>query len=153
MKRIVIRVIIVFFFIVSTNNNESLVAAQSTGPAILVKGPVAAMGFPLIYPNAIEVWIGYYRYLDEEVVVSFTRKSVMITEEWENIVCDKLKGQTLENNSFLYKDDSWVILFQFTGEEAINCAFINTFIVRLKYFLRDVSPDSPPLFPAILEIR
>lgn len=142
------------FLTVSVSAQQALpVEDQFIAPAILVRGPVASMGFPLIYPNAIEVWLGYYRYLGEEIVVSFTRKNILVSEEWENKVCGQLKGYTLENNSFFYRNDSWTILFQFSGGNSVDCSFINTFIVRLKYFLRDVSTDNPPLLPAILEIR
>jgi len=126
---------------------------ENTDIAILVRGPVASRGFPLIYPNAINVWLGYYRYLEEEIVVSFTRESIMISGEWDNMVCDKIKGYLPDNKSFFYNDDDWSLLFQFSEQDLIDCDFISIFIIRLKYFLRDVSPLSPPLLPAILEIR
>ena len=163
MNQIVIKKVLVFFFIVSiafveaenvsADNNESLIAVQSIAPAILVKGPVENKGFPLIYPNAIELWTGYYRYLGSEIIVSFTRKSILLPAEWKSSVCNKIKGFSPDGNSFFYTDKDWSVLFQFSKEPLVDCAFINIFIIRLKYFLRDLPSDNPPLLPAILEIR
>ncbi|MCK5153620.1 MAG: hypothetical protein KAQ93_04615 [Spirochaetales bacterium] len=156
MNRIIIRVVLFFFLIVSI----SYISAQSVAAenneieiAVLVRGPVESMGFPLIYPNALELWLGYYRYLESEVVVSFTRKDIMLPEEWESFTCNKIKGFSPDHESFFYKDTKWSVLFKFSEGVPLDCDFINIFILRLKYFLRDSSPDSPPLLPAILEIR
>ncbi|MEA1911085.1 MAG: hypothetical protein U9N32_05325 [Spirochaetota bacterium] len=158
----VFRIILFFCFIISaasvsaqqnTLDENETVTAQFIAPAVLVRGPVESSGFPLIYPNAIKTWIGYYRYLELEVVVSFTRKNIMISGEWENKVCNKAEGYSPDNKSFFYNNDDWSLLFQFSDQDFVDCDFISIFIIRLKYFLRDVSPLSPPLLPAILEIR
>jgi len=137
---------------VAADNNGSHIAEQFIAPAVLVKGPVENRGFPLIYPNAIELWSGYYRYLKSEVIVSFTRKSILLPVEWEHFVCNKIEGFSPAEDSFFYTDKDWSVLFQFSKEQQVDCSFINIFIIRLKYFLRDTSSDSPPLLPAILEI-
>ena len=137
---------------VAADNIESQVTAQFIAPAVLVKGPVENRGFPLIYPNAIELWSGYYRYLKSEVIVSFTRKSILLPVEWESFVCNKIEGFSPDEGSFFYTNKDWTVLFQFSKDQIVDCAFINIFIIRLKYFLRDTPLDSPPLLPAILEI-
>lgn len=140
-------------FISVTDAQTTLTEKNETEIAVLVKGPVENRGFPLIYPNAIKLWSGYYRYLKSEVVVSFTRKNILLPAEWEHFVCDKIEGFSPAEDSFFYTDKDWSVLFQFSKEQQVDCSFINIFIIRLKYFLRDTSSDSPPLLPAILEIR
>ena len=162
MNRIVTPGILLCYFVIlisvadaqniSADNNESLAAAKFIAPAVLVKGPVENRGFPLIYPNAIELWSGYYRYLKSEIIVSFTRKSILLPIEWERFVCNKIEGFSPDENSFFYTDKDWSVLFQFSKEHPVDCAFINIYIIRLKYFLRDTASDSSPLLPAILEI-
>lgn len=133
--------------------------------AILVRGPVKSMGFPLLYPNAIDIWSGYYRYMESEVIVSFTRENILIPNEWESAVCVEIKGFSPDKLSFFYKDNEWSLLFQFPAPPPMGisnsnvqvplvgnpCTFINKFIIRFKYFIRDASPQAPPLLPAILE--
>ena len=138
---------------VAADKDESLVTAQFIGPAVLVRGPVESRNFPLIYPNAMEYWQGYYRYLESEIIVSFTRTNILIPEEWLSLTCNKLKGFAPNKETFFYSETDWSVLFQFPSGFPYDCNFINTFIIRLKYFLRDTSPFDPPLLPAILEIR
>ncbi|MCK5672813.1 MAG: hypothetical protein KAH95_05525 [Spirochaetales bacterium] len=138
---------------IAADKNESLEAAKFIAPAILVRGPVKTRNFPLIYPNAMEYWQGNYRYLESEIIVSFTRTNILIPDEWASLTCNKLKGFSPDNESFFYTDAQWSVLFQFSPDISADCVFINTFITRLKYFLRDTSPHDPPLLPAILEIR
>jgi len=155
-KRIVIRGIIIFYLFVSVfyagaqsvKSNE-----DKNNMAILTLGPVESTGFPLIYPNALKVWAAYYRYLGSEVKVSFTRENIIIPTEWESLTCDKIRGLQIDKESFFYNNTDWVLIFQFSQELALDCRFVNRFIVRLKYFLRDANLLEPPLFPAILEIR
>ncbi len=121
------------------------------------------MGFPLLYPNAIEIWSGYYRYLESKVIVSFTRENILIPNEWESTVCGEIKGFSPDDLSFFYKDNDWYLLFQFSAPpldpppagalsvDLPDCSFINKFIIRFKYFIRDADPKDPPLLPAILE--
>ena len=161
MKRIVVVGVLFFCLIVPipyivaqtvpADKNESLVAAQFIAPAVLVKGPVESRGFPLIYPNALELWSGYYRYLGKEVIVSFTRKDILLPNEWVSKICSGIEGVSPGKESFFYRAKDWAVLFQFSPDLAVDCVFINTFIIRLKYFLRDSSPEDPPLLPAILE--
>ena len=175
MNRMIFRVVLILSFIIFGPVAEAQSIApdrDGTDPAILVRGPVKSIGFPLLYPNAIETWLGYYRYLDLEVVVSFTREDILLPDEWESAVCAGIKGFTPDGLSFFYKDDDWSLLFQFQDPikaslEGIpidnvrvplagtlpkdQCTFINKFITRLKYFLRNADPDAPPLLPAILE--
>ncbi len=131
---------------VSTERNE-------TEMAILVRGPVESMSFPLIYPNAMEYWTGFYRYLESEIIVSFIRRDILLPNDWESLSCNKLKGFSPDKESYFYKDSEWSVLFQFAPGVPLDCVFINTFITRLKYFLRDTPLQAPPLLPAILEIR
>ena len=174
MNRTIIRVVLFFYLVVSI----SLVEAQfivpdgnEADPAILVRGPAKSMGFPLIYPNAIETWTGYYRYKELEVVVSFTRKDILVPAEWESAFCAEIDGFSPDNFSFYYKNNDWSLLFQFKNSVRmplvgapsldlpavdpiavdVSCPFINKFITRLKYFLRDADPKGPPLLPAIIE--
>ncbi len=149
MNRIVNWRIIFFYLVISVSFVEAQVG--SAAPAILARGPIESVGFPLIYPNAVKSWVGYYRYLELEIKVSFTRENIMIPAELEKLTCDKIKGFRVEDGSFLYKDTEWSLLFEFSPEFPLDCVFINTFIIRLKYFLRDSSILEPPLFPAILE--
>lgn len=154
MNNLVIRVFLFYCLFVSISFSGAQ-AVTSDGNekeiAVLVRGPVESMGFPLIYPNALEVWFGYYRYLKSEIVVSFTRNNIMLPEEWENVMCNTIKGFSPDQGSFFYEDTEWSVLFQFPTEVPMDCVFVNTFIQRLKYFLRDSPPQSPPLLPAILE--
>ena len=162
MNRMIIRVVLIFCLIISA----PVLQAQSGEPdlneknaAILVRGPIQSMGFPLLYPNAIETWSGYYRYLGLEVVVSFTREDILIPDEWESAVCAESEGFSPDGPSFFFKDNDWSLLFYFSeninaaGEQFIvpDCLFINKYITRLKYFLRNADPNDPPLLPAILE--
>ncbi|MCK5199542.1 MAG: hypothetical protein KAR21_14380 [Spirochaetales bacterium] len=142
---------------------------SETDVAILVRGPVKSMGFPLLYPNAIDIWSGYYRYMESEVIVSFTRENILIPNEWEFAVCGEIKGFSPDKLSFFYKDNEWSLLFQFPAPPPESpstsisnpnvhvslvgtpCTFIKKFIIRFKYFIRDASPQAPPLLPAILE--
>ena len=161
--------IIILCFIASF----SLVGAE-TDIAILVRGPVKSTGFPLLYPNAMDIWTGYYRYKESEVIVSFTREDIFIPDEWEFAVCDELEGFSPEENSFYYRSNDWSLLFQFSDSIKLSlhvipidnvrvplagtlptdqCTFINKFITRLKYFLRNADPKDPPLLPAILEFN
>jgi hypothetical protein len=151
MKKMITGSIIFFYLIVLIS---SAGAQDKNGPevAVLVRGPVASRGFPLIYPNALELWSGYYRYLENEVRVSFTRKDILLPNEWESLRCNIIEGFSPSKESFFYKDTEWAVLFQFPPDIAFDCVFINTFIIRLKYFLRDSSFKDPPLLPAILEI-
>lgn len=167
MNRKIIRVVIIFCLVISA----PVLQAQSGSPdlneknaAILVRGPVQSMGFPLLYPNAIETWSGYYRYLGLEVVVSFTREDILIPDEWESAGCSESEGFSPDGSSFFYKDNDWSLLFQFPSSLPVgaplagalsvdrpDCLFINKYITRLKYFLRNAPPHEPPLLPAILE--
>lgn len=123
----------------------------------LMRGPVRSVGFPLIYPNAIETWQGYYRYLNDEVIVSFTAEKVVIPDEWEPVSCEKLDGFSPEPFSFYFKDENWSLLFQFTPVKGVAglsdsyCTFTDKFVTRLRYLLRDSDAAAPPLLPAILE--
>ena len=160
MTRIIFVVVLFFLFIIpisytdaqttAADENESLVAVQFITPAVLVRGPVESKSFPLIYPNALALWSGYYRHLEKEVIVSFTRNNILLPNEWESRICNGIEGFSPGNESFFYKDTDWAVLFQFSPDAA-DCVFITTFIIRLKYLLRDISPEDPPLFPAILE--
>ncbi len=161
--------IIIFCFVASF----SLVGSE-TDVAILVRGPVKSTGFPILYPNAIDIWRGYYRYKESEVIVSFTREDIFIPDEWESAVCDELEGFYPKEDSFYYRSNDWSLIFQFsdsikTSLDALpmdnvriplantlpkdQCTFINKFITRFKYFLRDADPKDPPLLPAILEFN
>lgn len=161
MKRIVFVGVLFFCLIVpipyivaqtvSADKNESLVAAQFIAPAVLVRGPVESRGFPLIYPNALEFWSGDYRYLGKKVIISFTRKDILLPNEWESLRCNRIEGFSPSKESFYYRAEDWAVLFRFPPDVVADCVFINTFIIRLKYFLRDSSPEDPPLLPAILE--
>lgn len=156
MNRIVIRGFIIIYFVVSVfyAGAQSIESDEDKiDMAILTLGPVESTGFPLIYPNALQVWVAYYRYLELEIKVSFTRENIMIPTEWENLTCDKIKGLQVDKESFFYQDTDWILIFQFPQELALDCLFVNRLIIRLKYFLRDASLLEPPLFPAILEIR
>lgn len=167
MNRIIIGWLVVFSLVVSLP-----LFGVEKDIAILVRGPVKTMGFPSLYPNAIETWSGYYRYWGLEVVVSFTREDILLPAEWESSSCEKLEGFSPEKNSFYYDTDDWSLLFKFQNSvgEPVEyfstdnvrvpfvstlpedpCPFIDTFIIRLKYFLRDADPGNPPLLPAILE--
>ncbi len=123
----------------------------------LVRGPVKTVGFPLIYPNAIETWQGYYRYLNNEVLVSFTTEKIVIPKEWEEIACEELTGFSPDLYSFYFKDEKWSLLFQFSDESGITvdsgsyCTFADKFVTRLRYLLRDREKTDSPLLPAILE--
>jgi hypothetical protein len=119
--------------------------------AVLIRGPVKIRSFPLIYPNALDVWSGYYRYLEIEIEISFTSNNILIPSEWDSIRCADINGLTPDNESFFYTEDDWSVLIQFPHGESPDCIFINKFITRLRYFLRDYSYEGPPLFPAILE--
>lgn len=167
MNRIIIGWLVVFCLAVSFP-----LSGSEKDIAVLVRGPVKSMGFPSLYPNAKETWSGYYRYLELEVVVSFTREDILLPAEWKAYSCEKLEGFSPEKNSFYYGTADWSLLFNFqnsVGEpveyfstENVRvplvitlpedpCTFIDTFIIRLKYFLRDADPKNPPLLPAILE--
>ena len=80
-------------------------AGAETEVSILVRGPVKSIGFPLLYPNAIETWSGYYRYMESEVVVFFTRENIFIPNEWESTICGEIKGFSPDDLSFFYKDN------------------------------------------------
>ena len=163
MTKIVFAGVTIFLLIVSisytagqttaADKNKSLETEKSIVPAVLVRGPVESKNFPLIYPNAMEYWQGYYRYLESEIMVSFTRTNILIPEEWVSFTCNRVKGFSPDKESFFYTDLQWSVLFQFPQDISADCIFINSFITRLKYFLRDTSPSDPPLLPAILEIR
>jgi len=130
---------------------------------ILVKGPEKEMGFPYIYPNAIETWSGIYRYLDSDFKVYFTRGFILRPTEWEKHSCGKISGFLPGNALFFYQYTEWSVLFRFSLNESEvisaskvlsleeQCLFIGKFISRLKYFLRDSNDMLPPLIPAILE--
>ncbi|MCD6397750.1 MAG: hypothetical protein J7L71_09435 [Spirochaetaceae bacterium] len=130
---------------------------------ILVKGPEKEMGFPYIYPNAIETWSGIYSYLDSNIKVYFSRGFIFIPIEWEKHSCGKISGFLPGNALFFYQDTAWSLLFRFSLNESDSakisillspeeqCFFIGKFISRLKYFLRDSNAPDPPLLPAILE--
>lgn len=153
-----IRIVVIGVLLVCSVFSISYIGAQSasvgnTEIAVLVRGPVESMSFPLIYPNAMEFWTGYYRYMETEIIVSFIRRDILLPNEWESLSCNNIKGFSPDNESFFYKDQEWSVLFQFSKGVSVDCVFINTFITRLKYFLRDASPLAPPLLPAILEIR
>jgi len=150
-NRIVIKELIFFYLFITVFYTGA--QAVSPTPAILARGPVESVGFPLIYPNAVKTWVGYYRYLELEIKVSFTRENILIPGEWEEVTCNKITGFQVGNRSFFYKDTDWSLLFEFSSEIPLDCIFVNTFINRLKYFLRDSSILEPPLLPAILEIR
>ncbi|RKX81183.1 MAG: hypothetical protein DRP58_12165 [Spirochaetes bacterium] len=130
---------------------------------ILVKGPEREMGFPYIYPNALETWSGFYRYLYSDIEVYFTRGFILLPAEWEKHLCGKISGFVPEGNVFFYQDTSWSLLFLFSLNESNlekssivlslkeQCSFVDKFIPRLKYLLRDSNVLDPPLLPAILE--
>ena len=162
MNRTIIRVVLFFYLVVSIPLASAQFIAPDGNemePAILVRGPVKSMGFPLIYPNAIETWTGYYRYKELEVVVSFTREGILVPDEWESASCAEIDGFSPDKLSFYYKDNDWSVLFYFpenkNGVEtqfiSPDCLFISNFITRLKYFLRNADPKDPPLLPAIIE--
>ena len=175
MNRIIIRVVLILSFIIlapGVDAQSTELNKDGTDPAILVRGPVKSKGFPLLYPNAIKTWSGYYRYMEMEVVVSFSRENILKPDEWKYSSCTKTEGIYPNKNSFYYRNADWSLLFQFhyskethheylssdNGHEPLmdtipedQCTFINLFITRLKYFLRDADPKYPPLFPAILE--
>lgn len=158
MNRMIIRWCVLFCLVVTFS-----LAGSETDVAILVRGPVKSMGFPLLYPNPIEIWTGYYRYMELDVIVSFTREDILIPKEWKSIICEEIKGFSPDEDSFYYKDNDWSLLFQFASHPSgappagvlsvgpPDCTFINKFITRLRYFLRDAPPREPPLMPAILE--
>ena len=162
MKRMMIRVVLFLYLVTFIPVAEAQFVAPDRNKsdiAILVRGPVKSMGFPLLYPNAIETWSGYYRYLELEVVVSFTREDILLPEEWEPAVCSEIDGFSPDDLSFFYKDNDWSLLFYFPENKNTadadsitpDCLFIGKFITRLKYFLRNADPKEPPLLPAILE--
>lgn len=150
MKKIITRSFIFFYFIVLILSADAL-EKNGTEVAVLMRGPVELKSFPLIYPNALESWSGYYRYQEEVVKVSFTRKDILLSNEWPGKTCNKIAGFSPVKESFFYKGAEWAVLFQFSTDFPVDCIFINTFISRLKYLLRDSSPKEPPLLPAILE--
>ncbi len=162
MKRMMIMVVLFLYLVTFVPVAEAQSAAPDRNEsdiAILVRGPVKSMGFPLLYPNAIETWSGYYRYLELEVVVSFTREDILLPEEWEAAVCSEIDGFSPDDLSFFYKDNDWSLLFYFpennntadTDFITPDCLFISKFITRLKYFLRNAPLHEPPLLPAIIE--
>jgi len=130
---------------------------------ILVKGPEKEKGFPYLYPNALETWSGMYRYLESDIKVYFTRGFILRPAEWEKHSCGKISGFLPGSTVFFYADTSWSLLFRFSFNENDSvkvpivlspeeqCLFIEKFISRLKYFLRDSNVMDPPLLPAILE--
>ena len=119
--------------------------------AVLIRGPLKSKGFPLIYPNALDVWSGYYRYFESEIIVSFSSRNILLPSEWEDLSCSNIDGFAPDSSSFYYTNEEWSVLIQFPTGELNDCIFITEFISRLKYFLRDYSPGETPLFPAILE--
>ena len=169
MNRMIIRIVLILNLVIFIPVAWAQVTASEmveNDPAILVRGPVESMGFPLLYPNAIKTWSGYYRYLELEITVSFTREDILIPGEWKSFSCEKTGGFSPVENSFYYRDSDWSLLFQFKNSVRmplvgtpsldlpavdVSCPFINKFITRLKYFLRDADPKDPPLLPAIIE--
>jgi hypothetical protein len=151
--------VVLFFLILSLLQ----LSGEENEVAILVRGPVAARGFPEIYPNAIKTWEGYYRYLDSELVVFFTREDVLLPSGWVYYACGNLDGFLSNHKVLYYKNSEWSVLFSYladnsnSGESSGNtpdkelCNFADKFIIRLKYFLRDADPLAAPLLPAVLE--
>ena len=158
MNRILFRWLVFQFLFVSF-----FTFGEEGNVGILVKGPEKEMGFPYIYPNALETWSGVYRYLDSDIEVYFTRDYILRPSNWEKHSCGKIIGYTPGENVFFYQDTSWSLLFLFSLNESNlekssivlslkeQCSFIDKFIPRLMYFLRDSNALDPPLLPAILE--
>ncbi len=136
---------------------------KDSSVGVLVKGPESETGFPYIYPNAIETWSGTYRYLESDIKVYFTRGFILRPGEWEKHFCNHVSGFIPESAVFFYQGSSWSLLFMFSLNDSESdksstvlspedqCLFIDKFIFRLKYFLRDSDVKLPPLLPAILE--
>jgi len=130
---------------------------------ILVRGPEKEMGFPYLYPNALETWSGIYRYLESDIKVYFTRGYIFRPTKWGKYSCGKISGYIPDENIFFYQDTSWSLLFLFSLNESNleessiilspkeQCSFIDNFISRLMYLLRNPNVIDPPLLPAILE--
>ncbi len=150
-KKVSVWFILILFFILFP------VSGKETEISSLIRGPVKSPGFPLIYPNAIETWYGYYRYMENEIIISFTRENILIPEEWNQVLLGELEGVSPDPFSFYFRDDNWSLLFQFPRESGITIdtnsysVFADKFVTRLRYLLRDSDGVDTPLLPAILE--
>lgn len=134
------------------------------GPVYLAEGPVESSGIPFIYPNAVRVYTGIYRYKESPVKVMFSAEEFIIPEEWEKSFCggyagyvfkDTVTDTEAEGTVFFFSYSSagnapsWGVFLRFAGDT--DCGFISAFIKRFIYLQRDWDPSFPPLMPAVVE--
>lgn len=152
------------FFIFSILVLVSLPVSGEESTAFLVRGPVKETGLSYIYPNAFEIYKGFYRYGKQDIIVIFTPGDFIIPENWTGKTCGDYTGYVFADSSgepggviFCYREkpenkkSGWWIFIRFP--ENYDCTFISVYLRRLEYFQRDWNPPSPPLLPAVVEFK
>ncbi len=133
-------------------------------PVFLEEGPDESSGLPFIYPNAMRVFTGIYRYQNSRVRVLFTSENFLIPEEWKQKSCGDYKGYLFTDTPCLLKpggevfyyrykpsgdDISWSVFVIF--EKETDCSFVSAYLKRFIYLQRNWDPAFPPLMPAVIE--
>lgn len=77
----------------------SLPVSGEESTAFLVRGPVKETGLSYIYPNAFEIYKGFYRYGKQDIIVIFTPGDFIIPENWTGKTCGDYTGYVFADSS------------------------------------------------------
>jgi hypothetical protein len=136
-----------------------LEAQESTGEAVLLRGPEAVRGVPVYAPNRIAAFQGVYRLGSETLEVLFTRQQLYVPAEWTPRLCGSLRLFEVEGAepfSLCYRHQGAFFLFFFfpdAQEPAYWCRFAASFVERFLFLLSFVDNETDVPFPAILTFR
>lgn len=123
--------------------------------AVLHSGPDPQRGILVLQANAIRHYQGVYVHDGVKLTVRYSEEHIVIPSGWVTRRCGTLPVSfTVENGTLHYvyqAEEQWYVFFEIPESYGRDCAFIERFLQRFRYF-RSVTGSGNVPFPAVLEI-